>query len=259
MRLQDSVVLITGASSGFGAATALRCAAGGARLVLAARSAAPLDDLAATIRRGGGEAVALPADVTRDDDVARLVEAAVVRFGRIDVLVNNAGFGLLNSVGQAPLAELESQLSVNLVGVARCIEAVLPQMLPRRHGMIVNVASLAGLLGMPNLAYYSATKAGLIGMSRALQQDLKGSGVRCVIVCPGAARTPFFRRADISKMPRTSLLIPWLADVDVARVIARAIERGRDDEIITPALATPLIRLAGATPWLARLVVRLVG
>jgi uncharacterized protein len=256
LNLRDCVMLITGASSGFGAATARRCGAAGARLALSARSARALDELAASIRRAGGEAVALPADVTRDGDVARLVEAATVRFGRIDVLVNNAGFGILNSTAAAPVAELEAMLAVNLVGAARCAQAVLPSMLARGRGQIVNVSSLAGLLGMRNFGYYGATKAGLIALTRAMQQDLAGTGVRCVAIIPGAARTPFFRRAGIEKLPRTSLLIPWLSDEHVANAIARAVERDAEGEIILPAVAHPLMRLANASPALARLVVR---
>jgi NADP-dependent 3-hydroxy acid dehydrogenase YdfG len=158
--LRGRVVLITGASSGVGAATALRCGVGGARLVLAARSVAALEALAASIRRAGGEAIALPADVTRDTEVARLVEAALQRFGRIDVLVNNAGFGILNSMAAAPVAELEAMLAVNLVGAARCVQAVLPHMLAQRSGQIINVASIAGLIGLRNFGYYGATRQG---------------------------------------------------------------------------------------------------
>jgi short-subunit dehydrogenase len=256
VKLRDTVMLITGASGGFGAATARLCGAAGARLILSARSAVALDELAASIRRAGGEAVALPADVTRDGDVARLVEAALVRFGRIDVLVNNAGFGLLNSTASAPVSELEAMLAVNLVGAARCARAVLPAMLAQRRGQIVNVSSLAGLLAMPNLGYYGATKAGLIALTRGMQQDLAGTGVRAVAVIPGAARTPFFRRAGIEKLPRTSLLLPWLSDEQVAQAIVGAVERDSEGEIILPAVAHPLMRLANAAPALARLVVR---
>jgi short-subunit dehydrogenase len=241
-----------------GAATALRCGVGGARLVLAARSVAALEALAASIRRAGGEAIALPADVTRDTEVARLVEAALQRFGRIDVLVNNAGFGILNSMAAAPVAELEAMLAVNLVGAARCVQAVLPHMLAQRSGQIINVASIAGLIGLRNFGYYGATKAGLIALTRALQQDLAGTGVRCSAICPGAVRTPFFRRAGIEKLPRAALLIPWLSDERVAGTIAQIIARNGEHELILPALAHPLIRLANTLPAIARMVVRFV-
>jgi hypothetical protein len=259
MKLQDAVVLITGASSGFGAATARRLGAGGAQLALAARSHRQLDALAAELRRSGAQAVALPADVTSDADVARLAEATLARFGRIDVLINNAGFGLLNSIAEAEPRELEEMLAVNLVGAARCIRAVLPHMLARNSGQIVNVASLAALLGMRNFGYYSATKAGLLALTRSMQQDLAGTGVRCVAICPGAARTPFFHRARVERVPRTAFLIPWLSDDEVAAVIVRAVERDAVGEILIPRLAHPLMRLANATPWLARHVVRLFG
>ena len=259
MNLRGCVILITGASSGFGAATARRGGAAGARLALAARSHTQLDELAAAIRKSGGEAVALPADVTREHDVERLVQATLARFGRIDVLVNNAGFGVLNSITEAPVAELEEMLAVNLVGAARCIRAVLPHMLEQRSGQIINMASMAGLLGMRNFGYYGATKAALIALTRSMQQDLTGTGVRCVAICPGAARTPFFRRAHIERVPRTAFLIPWLSDDDVASAIVRAVARDSEGEILLPALAHPLMRLANATPWLARHIVRFFG
>jgi short-subunit dehydrogenase len=258
VNLHSRVILITGASSGLGAATARRCAAAGARVALAARSADQLDEQAAAIRKAGGEAVSLPADVTSDAEVERLVEATLARFGRVDVLVNNAGFGLLNSVVDAEHAELEAMLAVNLVGAARCITAVLPHMLGRRSGQIVNVASMAGLLPLRNFGYYGATKAGLIALTRAMQLDLAGTGVRCLAVCPGAARTPFFKRAALAKVPRTAYMIPWLDDETVARAIARAVERNAEGELLIPAIAHPLLRLANATPGLARLVLRFI-
>lgn len=258
MNLGGCVMLITGASSGFGAATARRCAAAGAKLALAARSADQLDELAATIRKSGGEAVSLPADVTSDAEVERLVEATLARFRHIDVLVNNAGFGVLNSIRMARVSELEEMLAVNVVGAARCTHAVLPHMLARRRGQIVNIASIAALLSTHNFAYYSASKAALLAMTRAMQLDLAGSGVRCVAICPGAARTPFFRRAEVKKVPRAAHLIPWLSDDDVARTIARAVERDAEGEIIIPPVAHPLVRLANFTPALTRRVLRLI-
>lgn len=258
MNLRGSVMLITGASSGFGAATARRCAAAGAHLALAARSAGQLDGLAAAIRKSGGEAVSLPADVTSDADVERLVEATLARFGRVDVLVNSAGFGVLNSIRTAPVSELEEMLAVNVAGAARCVQAVLPHMLARRRGQIVNIASIAGLLSTHNFAYYSASKAALLAMTRAMQLDLSGTGVRCVAICPGAARTPFFRRAAIKKVPRTAYLIPWLSDDDVARTVARAVERDAEGEIVIPRVALPLVRIANFTPALTRRVLRLI-
>jgi uncharacterized protein len=258
MSLRGTVMLITGASSGIGAATARRAAAAGARVALAARSADQLDELAVTIRKNGGEAVSLPADVTRDAEVTRLVEATIARFGRLDVLVNNAGFAVLDHVADASLADFEEMLAVNLVGAARCAKAVLPQMLAQRRGQIVNIASMAGLLSMHNFGFYCATKAGLIALTRSMQLDLSGTGVRCVAICPGTVRTPFFRRAGIAKLPRTPYLIPWLADDDVARTILRAVERRAEGEICVPGYVHGLLRLANASPSLARLILRVV-
>jgi hypothetical protein len=258
MKLRGRVMLITGASSGIGAATARQCAVAGARVALAARSADQLDALAASIRKSGGEAISLPADITRDAEVTRLVEAAIARYGRVDVLVNNAGFGTLNAIDEAGLDELEAMLAVNLVGAVRCIKAVLPHMLARREGQIVNVASMAGLLAMHNFAFYGATKSALIALTRSMQLDLSGSGVRCVAICPGSVRTPFFRRAGIAKVPRTAYLIPWLDPEQVARTIARTVALDVEGEICVPGYVHGLMRLANASPALARFILRIV-
>jgi NAD(P)-dependent dehydrogenase (short-subunit alcohol dehydrogenase family) len=131
-------------------------------------------------------------------------------------------------------------------------------MLARRHGQIVNVASMAGLLGMHNFGYYGASKAALIALTRTMQLDLAGAGVRCVAICPGAARTPFFQRAGTEKVPRTAYLIPWLSEEEVARAIVRTVQRDLEGEVLIPAVAHPLIRLANASPALARWVLRLI-
>lgn len=258
MNLPGSVVLITGASSGFGAATARRCAAAGARVALAARSVERLEAIALSIRKQGGDAIALPTDVTQDVDVARLVEATVARFGRIDVLVNSAGVVMLNNIADAQLEELEALLAVNLIGAARCIKAVLPHMRAQGRGQIVNMASIAGLLAMHNCGFYGASKAALVSLNRSLQLDLNDSGIRCVAICPGVARTPFFGRAGLERLPKTAYLVPWLSEETVAETIVRAVEFDRQGEIIVPGFVHGLIRLANTSPALARLVLSFI-
>lgn len=259
MDLNGRVVLITGASSGIGEVTALRCAAQGARLVLAARGADRLAALERQIAVAGGQALVVPTDVTEVEQVQRLAATALNHYGQVDVLVNNAGYGILDAFPQACLADLEGMIQVNLYGMVHCTQALLPHMLGRRQGQIINVASLAGIIALPRFAFYSATKFALIGMSRALQLDLRGTGVRCAIICPHAVRTPFFDHADKRKLARATYLIPWLNADDVARTIERAIIRDSSGEIILPAVARPLIALGRASPALAKLVVRLLG
>ena len=140
MKLRDQVIVITGASSGFGEQIARQCAAHGARVVLVARSAGRLEKLAEEL---GGEpyALAIPTDVTDDTAVHALVQQVLQRFGRVDVLVNNAGYGILDAFQEARLADLQGMMDVNLYGAIRCTHAVLPSMLARRNGYICTMAS----------------------------------------------------------------------------------------------------------------------
>lgn len=257
MKLHNQVVVVTGASSGFGEAIARRCAAAGARVVLAARSAGRLKALASEL--GTARALPVACDVTSDDEVARLAEAALVRFGQVDVLVNNAGFGVFDRLADARLEDLQAMVDVNLYGAVRCTRAFLPGMLAARRGQIVIVASLAGLMATPNMGFYSTTKFALVGYGRTLLLELAGSGVRCALLCPGVALTGFQQNAPVEKYPRSSRLVPWITADEVAARAVRAIEQRTHGEIIFPWQARPLIAVGNLFPRLARLVLRVVG
>jgi len=256
VNLHDQVIVITGASSGFGEAIARRCAEAGARVVLAARSADKLEQLAGAL--GEDRALAVPTDVTSDADVARLVAATLERFGRADVLVNNAGFGVLDRIVDARLADLQEMSAVNLHGVARCTQAFLPHMLAQRSGQIVIMASLAGLIATVNMGFYNASKFALIGLGRTLMLELYGTGVRCALICPNVALTGFQQRADIRKYSRVSRIAGWVTSEQVARATVRAITRRTHGEVLLPRRAIPLVAVGAAFPGLARLVLRLV-
>jgi len=222
--LRDKVIVITGASSGFGEEIARRCAAEGARLVLAARSAEKLARLADEIGARDGRALAVPADVTDADDMQRLARVTLERFGRADVLVANAGFGVLDRIADARIEDFEEMLDVNVIGVARSIKAFLPDMLRRRSGQVVVMSSGMGLVATKNMGFYSASKHALVGLARTLMIELHGTGVRCALICPGVASTGFQRRADQSKYPRFTRLVYCTGD-QVAAATVRAIRR----------------------------------
>lgn len=247
--------MITGASSGFGAAIARRCAAAGAKVVLAARSAGALEQLAGSL--GAQRALAVPTDITSAEEVARLEQAALGRFGQVDVLVANAGFGVFDSFADARLDDLQAMVDVNLYGTARCVQAFLPHMLARRSGQIVVMASLAGLIAAANMGFYNATKFALVGMTRTLMLELHGTGVRCALVCPGVAPTGFQLHADSRKYPRITRAAQCTAD-QVADATIRAIRRRTHGELIIPWHARLLVAAAQALPGLARLVMRIV-
>jgi NADP-dependent 3-hydroxy acid dehydrogenase YdfG len=256
VNLQDKVVVITGASSGFGELIARHCAAAGARVVLAARSAGQLEQLATEL--GAERALAVPTDVTDAAAVTHLVEATLDRFGHADVLVNNAGFGVLDRFVDASPADLREMLDVNLYGAVLCTQAFLPHMLRRRSGQVVLMASAAGLLGFINMAFYGATKHALVGVARSLMLELDGKGVRCALICPGVAETNFMKRAERSKYSRATRLVPWLTAEQVAVATMRAIERDLHGRLIIPWQARPLVTLGNTFPRLAYLVMRLV-
>jgi short-subunit dehydrogenase len=250
--------VITGASSGFGEQIAWRCARRGAQVVLAARSVEPLEQLAQQLRASGGRALVVAADITSEADVARLAATTLDRCGRADVLVANAGFGVLDRIVDAPIEDLRAMVEVNLIGTARCIKALLPHMLQRRSGQIVVMASLAGLIATHNMGYYSASKFALIGLARSLMLELYGTGVRCALICPGIAPTGFQQRADTSKYPRITRLVGCTSE-QVAEAAVRAIHRRTHGEVVVPWQARALSILAHPIPSLSRLIIRLVG
>jgi NADP-dependent 3-hydroxy acid dehydrogenase YdfG len=223
-----TVTLLTGASSGIGRSLARRLA--GDPLALLARRKALLDTLAAEIEAAGGRALALPCDVTDRAQVAAAVQAAEAHFGPIERLIANAGGGKSTDIQTFRAAEIEQSLALNVVGVANCIEAVLPGMLAQGRGHIVVTSSLAAWRGLPGAAGYSAAKAALTTMMESLRIDLAPHGIDVTVLSPGFVRTrPEKRRKSFQ------------VDLEVATArMARAIKGRRK------AYAFPLPLVLGA-------------
>ena len=185
--VKDKVVIVTGASSGIGAATAREFARQGARVVLAARRTDDLNTLASEITNDGGQAIAIPTDVTDIAQVLHLVERTREAYGRIDVLVNNAGVSWEKQLVETSIQEITRLLEVNLLGMITLTRAVLPEMQQRRRGAIISVGSVASHVALEPL--YTAAKFGVRGFSLALRRQLAGSGISVSLVTPGNIRT----------------------------------------------------------------------
>jgi len=189
-RFRDRVIVVTGASSGIGHDLAKSLARKGALVIAAARDQARLDRLAA---RTGIEAVRT--DVTVDADRAALIATTLDRHGRIDALVNNAGLGYAALVGSMTTEKVQQLFDVNIIGMIDLTQRVLPEMLERGDGHVVNVASVAGYFSSPRFAVYNATKHAVVGFTDSLRRELVGSGVRAHLVCPGPIRTEWLGRS----------------------------------------------------------------
>jgi uncharacterized protein len=254
MDLTGKNVVITGASSGIGRATALEMARRGANLVLGARRIERLDEVAAQCRALGVRALAVTADVTQPEDCRRLIDSA----GEVDVLVNNAGFAILGPFAEASLADLREMMNTNYFGAVHCTQAVLPRMLARGSGTIVNVSSIIGLMGVAGMTGYAATKFALVGFSEGLRDEVLGRGVKVALVFPGTTETEFFVRAEKGKMPGASRLMPAVKPERVARAVCDAAEDGRYRRIL-PVLAAVYMRMKEVFPRFAHALFRRVS
>jgi NAD(P)-dependent dehydrogenase (short-subunit alcohol dehydrogenase family) len=255
---RGAAVLLTGASSGIGRAMALELAGDGARLALVARDRARLDEVAAECRALGAEAIAIPADVGVEAECRAAVEATVRAFGRLDMLVNDAGITMWARFDElADLAPLEHVMRVNYLGSAWCTHAALPHLVASR-GRLVAVSSLAGRTGVPMRSGYAASKHAVTGFFETLRIELAPTGVSVTIAFPGFVRTRTHERAygadgrplGASPLQAGDLMSPE----ECARLILRAAAR-RDREIVMTArgrIGMWLKLLApGLVDWLA--------
>jgi short-subunit dehydrogenase len=224
--LTGRVVIVTGASSGIGAATAIACARAGMRVVLAARRAARLATVAAEVRAAGGEARIAPTDVTDGAAIRALVDGTVAAWGRLDVLINNAGIGILAMVEQTTAAEFEQLIRVNYLSVVETVLVALPHMRRQGVGHIVNVASVVGKRASPFRAAYVGSKFALVGFSEALRMELRGTGIDVTCVCPIGTATEF-HDLEPNRLGVPGRGGPIQSAEHVARAIVRALRRPR--------------------------------
>jgi NAD(P)-dependent dehydrogenase (short-subunit alcohol dehydrogenase family) len=192
-----AIALVTGTSTGIGLATALTLARGGHTVYATMRNpAGGAAEIQEIVTKEDLPLSVLPLDVDSDDSVKTCVAQVLQQSGRVDVLVNNAGIGLHGSVEELPVSEFRRAMETNFFGALRCIQAVVPGMRERRHGVIVNVTSVAGRISMAPQAPYAASKWALEALSEALAQEMKPFGVRVAIVEPGVIATPIFGKVQ---------------------------------------------------------------
>jgi NADP-dependent 3-hydroxy acid dehydrogenase YdfG len=247
--LRKKVVLITGASSGIGRATALAFAAMGAYLVIAGRREGDLREVAQQIETLGGEALVVPTDVTNQSEVERLISEALKIWGRIDILVVNAGEYVRCPIAELSMTEVERSMAVNFYGAVSVVLAALPHMRAQGDGHIVLVSSMDGKKGLPFEAPYVAAKSALTGFGDVLRQELHGTGIVVSLVLPGRVDTPMIR----------DLRVPWISAKIPAEKVASAILRTirrRSSVVILPFQVRLFYYLSALFPRLGDWIVR---
>ena len=207
MKLAGQVALVSGASRGIGRAVALGFAREGARVVLLARGRGDLERAARAIETDGGSALVVPGDAAEEDTARRAVEAALARFGRLDCLVTAQGTGTFGPLETSRVQDWDAMLRANLTATYLLCRAALPAMLAAGQGTIVALVSLAAVRAIPGCAAYTASKAGVLGLVRALASEVRGRGVRVAALSPGAVDTPFWD-AIPSPPDRSRMLTP---------------------------------------------------
>jgi hypothetical protein len=256
MRFQGKVVVITGASSGIGAAAARAFVREGAAVVLAARSAAPLERLAAEITAAGGRALAVPTDCGDLAAAARLLDTAAERFGGIDVLVNNAGANKRGPIERFTAEELAAVVQINLTAPIALTRLALPHLKKRGGGAVVNVASIAGRIPVLHEAVYSATKFGLRAFTFALAEELAADRITVSAVSPGPVDTGFIIE-DLDHVPDVIFAQPMSTAEDIATLVVECAADGTVERVMPQ--VTGFLATAGYLfPALQRMIVPLM-
>jgi short-subunit dehydrogenase len=249
--LGGALAVVTGASSGIGAATARALAARGSRVVLIARNRERLDAVAAEIRAGGGTADAYAVDMADADAVAAVAARLTASHGSPHILVNNAGAGRWLPILETTAAEAAEMIGVPYLAAFNLTRELLPGMLARRSGHIVNVTSVAARLAWPGAVAYAAARAAMEGFTKALRADLRGSGVGVTLAMFGTVETPYWEHnpGSRARLPKRAATMPVLSPEKTASLIVSAVEKGART-IVAPGRYRLLFALDGLFPGL---------
>ena len=253
------VIAITGASSGIGRATALRLARDGAAVVICARRADRLDAVAAEIAAAGGTVLPMVADVTSAADMDGLVARGIERFGRLDVMMCNAGFGVAGAIDEVPPDQMQRLLDINYTGTYHATRAALAVFRRQQSGHIIIVSSIVGKRGVPYMGAYAATKFAQAGLAECLRAELIGTGIHVSVVFPVSTESEFFDvMANETGVPVTRASGPRQSVETVAKAIARAIDRPVA-EIYPHAFSRGLVIINALAPGLCDRIVQRFG
>jgi short-subunit dehydrogenase len=247
----NKIVVITGASSGIGAWMAQELSRLGAFVVLIARSEKKLQQAAAFMQ---GKHECIVTDITSSEQVFAAFHKIIHTYGKIDILINNAGFGVFESFNEADLGMMEQMMDVNYMGTVRCAKAVLPYMMEAKSGHIVNIASLAGKIGTAKSSGYCASKHAVLGFTNSLRQELKETGIYITAVNPGPIDTPFFDLADPSGNYSRKMKPYMLRPEKVGQAVLRAIVK-RKMEINLPVYYGWAAKFIMVFPWISNKIV----
>ena len=201
--IEGKVAIVTGAGRGIGKAVSVSLAKAGCRVVLAARTREQIEAVQKEILSQGGDALAIPTDLTADEDIQRLVEESQAKWGAADILINNAGWGKRAPVVGASLTDWDQTFRLNLRAPMVLAKALLPNMIAKREGAVINIGSVSGKTGEANGAAYSASKFGLIGFTQSLYEEVREHSIKVAVILPGFVDTPLIppnRQLDRSKM-----------------------------------------------------------
>jgi uncharacterized protein len=247
MNLSDKVVLITGASSGIGRATAILTGKAGLPVIIAARRIDRLAEVAREIESAGGKALAVETDIGDESQVKTLIDKTLEHFGRIDVLINNAGVGLYATVDETTPEQMERLWRINYMGTFHAIQNVLPVMRKQQSGQIIVVASMSGRRGAAFKSAYCATKFAQIGLLESLRMELKNTNIKCTLIFPGATQTEFFEVIENPGKRDVRLYGSVQSAEQVAEEILNAIQNPRT-EVISQRLGRIQILLNAFSP-----------
>lgn len=247
----DCVVLITGASNGIGKQLAVDFAAHGATVVGCGRSTARLKETLIEVRRLSPSSAMIGCDVSDAEQVQCMIAKVLADYGRIDILINNAGIGMRQPFAETPLATIEEILRINYLGAVYCTHEVLPSMLARGHGHIINISSGAGIIGTLNMSAYCASKFAMNGWAESLYHELRPLGIHVAIVCPGPVTTEFNRDFRDSEPKSPASL--FVSTQDVSKEVIRTIEKNKF-EVIMPRWLALMCAFKRHTPNLFRIL-----